>query len=743
VGTRAGARRLSAIGRAVKWCRRKPASAALVAVSALALIALVAGGVAFGIVQQSLRERAEREADRAREAEKHALEAEQKAKTQFNNSAFMFYVGQVRLARIAWESGDMRRALELLQRWENMPGLEGISPRGWEWYYIKGLCEGKTVLRVPGGKATAVAFRPDGTWLATGDDGGGVQVWEVATGKLIRTLKIHDYNVTALAFHADGKRLAAAGERSGNPGTVKVWDAVSGDEIYTVKGPTKAVRALAFSRDGRFLASGDDDRTVGLWDARTGAPVQSWKVLEGPVRALAFDSSGDRVAAAAGTLVRIWNARREGEPISLRHEQPVSAVSFNASAEVVSLSGARGEHAELSIRAWDADNGTQRRSFLIPAQPWSTLSSDGENVATCGPDFQMAVWSATTGKLAFSSRWYIQPVQALAFSADGSRLACATDDGTVWLGHRFGGQEARGLAERPGPVRALAFHPTGSEFITAGDDGAQFWDPATGKLKRSFDVMNNGKPVPVTAAAYSPDGGLLALAARDRSIRIFDTRDARQVAVLLGHTAAVSSLAFSLDGERLASGSADKTVRLWDVGTGDSIATLEGHSSGVTVVAFGEGGVLASVDSADDGIHVWDIATKSLRGVLKGHNNTVVALAFRPHRAELASGSFDKSIRFWDVKSMTEIKAARLEGHTKVANSIAFTPDGRRLVSAGGDSTVRVWDVITHQELLKLDGGMREVSRVAIAARDARRIICVGHDRIVRIWEAEVGKRPK
>src|SRR5262249_10924341 len=153
---------------------------ALVAVSALALIAMVAGGVAFGIVQHNLREAAETEARHAREAEAKALAAEQKASAQNKAFRYLLYVAQYRLARVAWEAADFRRALERLKRWQQT-GKEHEDPRGWEWYYLHGLSEGKRALRVPGGKVTAVAFRPDGAWLATADDGGNVHLWEIAT----------------------------------------------------------------------------------------------------------------------------------------------------------------------------------------------------------------------------------------------------------------------------------------------------------------------------------------------------------------------------------------------------------------------------------------------------------------------------------------------------------------------------------------------------------------------------------
>jgi WD40 repeat protein/tRNA A-37 threonylcarbamoyl transferase component Bud32 len=732
------ARRVSMLGRVVKWCRRKPASAALVAVTAVALTAIVTGGVAFGIVQHNLAEKAETEAEHARAAEKQALAAEQKASAQNKAFRYLLYVAQYRLARVAWESADARRALEWLNRWQHT-GKDREDPRGWEWYYLHGLCDGKRALRVPGGKVTTIAFRPDGAWLATADDGGNVQLWDIATGKVVRTLKIHDYNIAALAFHPNGRWLAAAGEKAGNPGAVRVYDTETGNEVYSLKEHTKAVRALAFSSDGRWLATGGDDRVVRVWDAKSGAPAKSWELIEGSIRLLAFDPKSARLAAGAGSLVRVFHVADKDPPTSLRHDRLVTALAFAKDNEVITVSGDRSDRSEETVHVWSAAGERPARTFALPGRPWVALSPDGTNVATCTPNLNVGIWSVGSEKLLATSPWHMQPVQMMAFSPDGSRLACAGVDGTVRLGDRFGGQEAIGLGDLIAhPVRALAYHPQGKELAAGGEDGLHFFAPSGG-LKRSLNVLNPaGLPTSVTTLTYSPDGATLALAARDKSVRIFDPEKSTQLKVLLGHTGVVRALAYSADGRLLASAGDDKIIRLWNVQTGEKIAELSGHASGITALAFSKRNELASVDTGDEGIHIWDINTRKERGVLKGHENGVVALAFSPSGSRLASGSFDKTIRIWDMQDMKE--TAQLEGHTKVVNAVVFTPDSTRLISGSADATARVWDVVTRQELLKLEAGS-EVGRIALATRDGSRLACLGHDRIIRIWEAELPKK--
>src|SRR5258705_6337449 len=99
----------------------------------------------------------------------------------------------------------------------------------------------------------------------------------------------------------------------------------------------------------------------------------------------------------------------------------------------------------------------------------------------------------------------------------------------------------------------------------------------------------------VTTVVSSQDGGLLASASRDKTIKLWDPHTGECLRTLEGHSFSVISVAFSPDGGLLASGSWDGTIKLWDPHTGEHLRTLEGHSSEVTSVAFSpDGGLLAS-----------------------------------------------------------------------------------------------------------------------------------------------------
>jgi WD40 repeat protein/serine/threonine protein kinase len=148
-----------------------------------------------------------------------------------------------------------------------------------------------------------VAFSPNGERLAAaGFKNWAVDIWDVATGQLLQSLKDHNWAILSVAFcPPDGRYLASGGV----DGTLRIWDTMTGLEIIRPQPAHEdSVRGVAFNRDGQFLASGSFDRTVRVWEK--GAGGASWKpvhVLSDPtagVTCVAF-SPDERLLAWGGT----------------------------------------------------------------------------------------------------------------------------------------------------------------------------------------------------------------------------------------------------------------------------------------------------------------------------------------------------------------------------------------------------------------------------------------------------------
>ena len=184
----------------------------------------------------------------------------------------------------------------------------------------------------------AVAWSPDGQWVATGSKDHTVRIWAASTGRERMTLAGHTSGVQALAFTWDSMLLATGSADH----TIRFWDIRSGHCLRVLTNHTEAVRCLAFSPDRQWLASGSDDLTARVWLTETGR--ESIPPLQGHLQAvtsLAFSPDGQRLATASGGShfhevvsrdfhVRLWDARSGHQLLSLTpHTNTVHAVAFS------------------------------------------------------------------------------------------------------------------------------------------------------------------------------------------------------------------------------------------------------------------------------------------------------------------------------------------------------------------------------------------------------------------------------
>lgn len=108
-------------------------------------------------------------------------------------------------------------------------------------------------------------FSPDGRYVAAVGNIGGAHLYDLRSGKLLRTMQGHGTTVWDAAFTSDGSRLATSGY---SDGTVKLWSVATGEEVHTLRGHEAHVTGLAFSPDDARLFSADTNGVVRIWEAR-------------------------------------------------------------------------------------------------------------------------------------------------------------------------------------------------------------------------------------------------------------------------------------------------------------------------------------------------------------------------------------------------------------------------------------------------------------------------------------------
>jgi WD40 repeat protein/tRNA A-37 threonylcarbamoyl transferase component Bud32 len=429
--------------------------------AAAAAVLVTAVGLAIGLVL--LAKGKEREQLARREAE-----------TERDASRLNLYVSRMNLAQRAWEDSQADRMLELLEMQRpSEPGEKDL--RGWEWYYLSGLCR---CLPLSGHKSTVggAAFSRDGKFLATASADGVVKVWDMATGHEIVTSKGYSEGFQGVAFAPGGRSLAAGSSDA----TIRILDPTTGLELRTIKGHSEPVNVVIFSRDGRHLFSASEDRSVRVWDVAGGRALLVMRGHNSAVRGLAM-SPDERFLASASLdgTVKVWEL-----PLTLRASpgegaagERVGVKGFDAAAEVTEAFCTIRADAERTSSVVFSPDGTrvvtagwdrQLKIWKLPAVPPSPLMGEGTGVRAAGT-------TLTAPSLILNG--HSAAIYALAFSPDGQRLASGGFDRTVRVWEVNSGQEVLSLKGHHESVRIVAFSPDGRYLVSSGDDGtARVWD---------------------------------------------------------------------------------------------------------------------------------------------------------------------------------------------------------------------------------------------------------------------------
>ncbi|CAE6340977.1 unnamed protein product [Rhizoctonia solani] len=374
------------------------------------------------------------------------------------------------------------------------------------------------------------------------------------------------------------------------------------------------------------------------------------------------------------------------------------------------------------------------------------ISPDGNRIANGSDDGRVQVYDMHTGAVvAGPFEGHSRIVWSVAFSPDGRYIASSSFDQTVIVWDAHTGRIVTGpLHKHTSYVLSVTFSPDGTRFVSGSDDKTIIvWDTYTGAIALG-PIEGHSKEI--KSVAFSPDGQFIASGSDDQTIRLWDASTGTAVAEpLKGHTGQVNRVAFSPDGIKLASCSGDQTIRVWDIKAGTTVGSpFTGHKDGVWSIAFSHDGrwIASGGMAAENNIIVWDTLTGSVvLGPLFGHTSYVASVVFTPDNSRIISCSDDKTIRIWDVQPKTRTHGRKSPRELPVG-PVAFLRNHTQFISSSSSSLLRLWDMHTGMTVPREFEAYTEVGifhSITVSPQDT--LVAVGaNDLTVRVWIALNGK---
>lgn len=524
--------------------------------------------------------------------------------------------------------------------------------------------------------------------------------------------------------------------------------------------------ALAVSPDGSLIVSAGLDGELRIVRYPAGDLLHSLQ-LKRPVSKITFNHDGSRLAVVTQDgAIGIWTIGAQcREEISYRaHLMPVDSIAFHPRSNlIVSVSSDAGLH------LWDATSGQlvfRKTGELTDYIAEAFFAPDGKSVWAFVNE-QAAPGRGGLWQLDVDTEQFAQlPIELTVPKPEEPAYisAASVSSDSRWLYVRGTDRRIRGYQ-----LGDLAIELKWTLPSTRGPHDLVVTTEWVGVFDRSSKEMllydnHSGWPLralrghtePIAAAAASHDGRVVALAARNRLIKVWNGNEELDGQMMQGHQGWIKVLAISPDGKTIASGGNDHGVFLWDLETATrihrlgkhdvkteptsdgtigalrSVGTYFGHQGFISGLAFSSDSRLVLSLGEDQRLMVWDVASGKRQQDFATKVIQPRGLVRHPVRDEVAFYDMYGVVHLFDW--VNGVPVGKLEIPGVKLEAVAYSPDGELLAVGGSQGTVRLFRGPQREPHQVLQGMAGDVRRVTFN-RNGQLLVASDSLGDVRVWE--------
>ena len=628
-------------------------------------------------------------------------------------------------------------------------------------------------------EVTSIAFSPDEKYLVSGSMDKSVKIWEIATGREIRTFRL-DQPVGKVTISPDGKSIAVI-EMGG---FIRLWNMKDGKELQKFSihiseklekdvTLTGSAQSVAFTPDGKslivasnfFFHKGEKTNikskaVINLWDIKTGKLNKIIPAHAERISDMALSPKGKYVLLGCeepDNTVRLLDMATGKEIRKFAgHSKPVHSVAVSPDGEYVA-SGAE----DKTIVLWSIKTGKKIKTFTNNQRYKRfsiAFSPDGKKLIVSGLS-EMELWDVSTGNVVATLKGGGINPWSVIFSHAGRQVAFSYENAVaMWdisaVAHgavyhtshseakRYGYSIAE-IRKFGGAVRwvDIAYFSSNAEKISSADVSTLY------EFDRFAGTFHGRKKI---SQIYHDDRRFFEVEdpSEGGRIRIIDGKKNGAV-IRTGYDYTKDAnmpvfMTFSPDG-RYAVGTEHEggrfTYKIIDIRNKREISTLEMPPKFIWEGVFSPKGKYVAGWSRIYGdtpvFTLWDVSTGRKTRTFSGHSHLIQSILFTADGNRILSGSMDRTLKLWETATGKEIRT--FHGHATAIYAIDISSDGRHIASGDFDGNIKLWEMDTGREIKTFPGHTNMVKSVLFSPDD-KYLVSGSHDGTTRLWDISTGK---
>lgn len=745
------ARPIGVSGQVVRWGKRNPAVATLLALLTCSLVT----GFASVVVQWR---RAELTSSRLQQTiDRQAwIDIVEMTDRDENSTALAYLAARLRRDPDDWRSSMMAKSI-LQHRRFTFPAFPAVT-HGLDRPLTRATCasDGKDLATVAtdntarlwdaqtgvelqrfghDAAVTWVQYSPDLNTVLTSSLDATVRIWDRAEGQLLGTLS-HDSGVNMVRLDANGSRIASASEK----GTVSIWDSSNLQRLGSLAFDNPAV-SVQFGIDDDLLVA--TSKSISIWDIADpeNAAIQqtfSASAVFSPQENFSHATLTHNAKFAIGATDRgycVWD--RETGDLIISSQHPSFSPAVHSTTNRVFL-----HKAERELQVFDL---AEKRWLGAPFHPKylsfsAAFDQSGEIVASGGWDYAIRFQSIDPAKASIESFRVPSVPHGIEFSPDNQSLL--VNIGTPQFVTEHPSESNAVIVMRltePSSEKTFRY-PTGRTLLSAvSPDDQTFVVTQRNKATILDQGLNTIKTLRENAVilglGFTADGKNLVTATRNGQFSTWNTGTwERELGPVDLNSGLTQCWRLSPDGQYLAAACNNGFIFLWDLISGKQHGAPLVHRGDLNDVNFTHDGSKLVTASDDHTAKIWDIRSgRCLRTF--SHDYRIQAAKFSPDDRHLVTGSNDFTAKIWNVETGKQV-GATMRHQGEVGNAV-FSPDGSKIITSARDGTARIWNASTGLPLTPVmftDNAIRE----AHFSPNGRLAVTINHSSF-RLWDAGSG----